>query len=182
MKNKLIYGDCLDVLPGLEDNSIDSVVTDPPAGIAFMGREWDSHKDLMGFQEFIYRSFSEVIRVLKPGGKLMLHEITRGKANAVLYPVPWASKASISFLDFWDTLASILDQAGFKTGFVSDQSETARLWWKKVKKISETRSSRTDSLGPGIIFGDKAAFFGQNMAANFKNNSICLVEALFKKG
>lgn len=38
----LYNADCLDVLPSLEADSIDSLVTDPPAGIAFMGKEWDS--------------------------------------------------------------------------------------------------------------------------------------------
>jgi hypothetical protein len=35
-------GDCLDVLRTLPDNSVDAVVTDPPYGLEFMGREWDS--------------------------------------------------------------------------------------------------------------------------------------------
>ncbi|OZE35806.1 MULTISPECIES: site-specific DNA-methyltransferase [unclassified Rhodococcus (in: high G+C Gram-positive bacteria)] len=37
----LHHGDCLDVLRTLEDCSVDSVVTDPPYGIAFMGKQWD---------------------------------------------------------------------------------------------------------------------------------------------
>jgi site-specific DNA-methyltransferase (adenine-specific) len=42
--NQIIRGDCLEVLKTLPDESIDSVVTDPPAGIEFMGAEWDSFK------------------------------------------------------------------------------------------------------------------------------------------
>lgn len=37
----LFHGDCLDVLAQLPDASVDSVVTDPPYGIAFMGKAWD---------------------------------------------------------------------------------------------------------------------------------------------
>jgi DNA modification methylase len=37
----LHHGDCLDVLRELPDNSIDAVVTDPPYGLEFMGKEWD---------------------------------------------------------------------------------------------------------------------------------------------
>lgn len=37
----LLHGDCLEMLRGLPDNNVDAVVTDPPAGIAFMGKEWD---------------------------------------------------------------------------------------------------------------------------------------------
>lgn len=37
----LHHGDCLDVLRSLPDASVDSVVTDPPYGLEFMGKEWD---------------------------------------------------------------------------------------------------------------------------------------------
>lgn len=40
----LHHGDCADVLKTLPENSIDAIVTDPPAGISFMGKEWDHHK------------------------------------------------------------------------------------------------------------------------------------------
>lgn len=36
--NKLIHGDCLEKLKELEPNSIDTIITDPPYGISFMGR------------------------------------------------------------------------------------------------------------------------------------------------
>lgn len=38
---KLYMGDCLEVLKTKKENSIDSIVTDPPYGIGFMGKEWD---------------------------------------------------------------------------------------------------------------------------------------------
>jgi site-specific DNA-methyltransferase (adenine-specific) len=38
----LYAGDCLSVLAQLPENSIDSCVTDPPYGLEFMGKEWDS--------------------------------------------------------------------------------------------------------------------------------------------
>lgn len=37
----LHHGDCLAVLRTLPDNSVDSIVTDPPYGIRFMGKAWD---------------------------------------------------------------------------------------------------------------------------------------------
>jgi len=42
------HGDCLDVLAGMADCSVDAVVTDPPYGLEFMGREWDSFKTYNG--------------------------------------------------------------------------------------------------------------------------------------
>jgi DNA modification methylase len=40
----LYHGDALAVLPTLPDASVDAVVTDPPAGIGFMGKEWDDFR------------------------------------------------------------------------------------------------------------------------------------------
>lgn len=42
--NKIICGDCLEVMKKLPANSIDTIITDPPYGIGFMGKEWDTFK------------------------------------------------------------------------------------------------------------------------------------------
>jgi len=44
-KNEIILGDCIEVMKGFEDNCIDSIVTDPPYGIGFMGKDWDTFKN-----------------------------------------------------------------------------------------------------------------------------------------
>jgi len=61
---KLLLGDCLDKLKKLDDNSIDSIVTDPPYGLSFMGKKWDYD---VPSQEI----WEECIRVIKPGGYLL---------------------------------------------------------------------------------------------------------------
>jgi len=75
---KLINGDCLDVLKTLPDNSVEAVVTDPPAGIGFMGKEWDHHKG--GRDQWVAWMQSiatECMRVLKPGGHALVWAIPR---------------------------------------------------------------------------------------------------------
>ena len=57
---RLIQGDCIKILKGLDADSIDCVVTDPPYGISFMGKKWD--KALPPKE-----AFKEMFRVLKPG-------------------------------------------------------------------------------------------------------------------
>lgn len=42
MLNEVIHGDALAVLRSLPTHSVDAIVTDPPAGIAFMGKDWDN--------------------------------------------------------------------------------------------------------------------------------------------
>lgn len=67
---QLLLGNCLDRLRELADNSVDSVVCDPPYGLSFMGKAWDY--DVPG--EDIWR---ECLRVLKPGGHLLAFFGTR---------------------------------------------------------------------------------------------------------
>lgn len=43
-ENTIICGDCLEVMPPIPTNSIDAIVTDPPYGLGFMGKEWDTFK------------------------------------------------------------------------------------------------------------------------------------------
>src|SRR3990167_3553134 len=107
MRNEVVNADCLEAMKLMPNNCVDSIVTDPPAGISFMGKEWDTfdknmfgkkgeegendlkikkdfdilprygNADLMGFQNFICQVFTEAIRVLKPGGYALVWAIPR---------------------------------------------------------------------------------------------------------
>ena len=109
---KLLLGDCLDKLKELEDNSIDSIVTDPPYGLSFMGKDWDKVKatketqsqvvkglgagmkmttlaDNIEFEKWVTEWSMECMRVLKPGGYMlafggsrMYHRLASGVENA----------------------------------------------------------------------------------------------------
>lgn len=69
-KTKLMLGDNIESLKKLPDNSIDSVVTDPPYGLSFMGKKWDYDVPSVDF-------WKEVYRVLKPGGHILSFGGTR---------------------------------------------------------------------------------------------------------
>jgi site-specific DNA-methyltransferase (adenine-specific) len=68
----ILHGDCRILLANLKDNSIDSIVTDPPYELAFMGRKWDSSG--IAYDITVWR---ECLRVLKPGGHLLSFGGTR---------------------------------------------------------------------------------------------------------
>ena len=100
----LHLGDCLDVLAGIEPASVDAVVTDPPYGLEFMGKEWDSFAQnarsgaradggpsfgsgmryqekgmpaMRAYQRWCQQWAAECLRVLKPGGHLLAFGGTR---------------------------------------------------------------------------------------------------------
>ncbi len=70
MKNKVIYGNCLKMMRDMSDNSIDTVITDPPYGLKFMGKSWDH--GVPG-----PRYWKQCLRVCKPGAILMAFGGTR---------------------------------------------------------------------------------------------------------
>jgi DNA modification methylase len=78
-------GDCLDVLREMPAASVDAVVTDPPYGLGFMGREWDALPPGVPFA-------AECLRVLKPGG----HMLAFGGSRT------------------WHRLAAAVEDAGFE--------------------------------------------------------------------
>lgn len=67
---QVITGDCLEVLPTLAARSVDAVITDPPYGLGFMGKDWDHGVPGVAF-------WVEALRVAKPGATLLAFGGTR---------------------------------------------------------------------------------------------------------
>jgi hypothetical protein len=63
---RVFLGDCRDVLKTLPDNSVDSIVTDPPYELGFMGKKWDNSG--IAYDVTVW---AECLRVLKPGGHVL---------------------------------------------------------------------------------------------------------------
>ncbi|UXF50028.1 hypothetical protein 7865G3B6_32 [Haloquadratum phage sp.] len=70
MSNQIYTGDCFEKLPALDANSVHAIVTDPPYGLAFMGRSWDDFEP-KEYQAWCEKWATECLRVLKPGGHLL---------------------------------------------------------------------------------------------------------------
>ena len=66
----LLLGDCGEVLKTLQENSVDSIICDPPYGLSFMGKKWDYDVPKVDI-------WKECLRVLKPGGYLLAFAGTR---------------------------------------------------------------------------------------------------------
>jgi len=70
MSNKLHHGDCLEVMPTLDADSVDAIISDPPYGLSFMGKAWDH-----GVPGEVF--WREALRVAKPGAHLLAFGGTR---------------------------------------------------------------------------------------------------------
>jgi len=77
-KNKVIQGDCLKIMKDMPENSVDTIITDPPAGISFMGKKWDSNKGGRDkWIEWLTEVMKECYRVAKPGSTALVWAIPR---------------------------------------------------------------------------------------------------------
>ena len=63
---KLINDDCVKAMKAMPENSVDSIVTDPPYELGFMGKSWDASGIAFNIEVW-----QEALRVLKPGGHLI---------------------------------------------------------------------------------------------------------------
>ena len=75
--NKVIHGDCLDVLKEIQPESVDMVFADPPFNL---NKKYSSYKDNLDFQEYLQWSgdwIAEVIRVTKSTGSIFIHNIPK---------------------------------------------------------------------------------------------------------
>lgn len=67
---RLYHGDCIKAMASMPDNSVDAIVSDPPYGLGFMGKQWDKLPPGPAFAE-------QALRILKPGGHIIAFGGTR---------------------------------------------------------------------------------------------------------
>lgn len=69
----MIHGDCIEEMKKMDENSVDSIVTDPPYNFdgGFMGKEWDNFGKPKQYQKWCEKWAKECLRVLKPGGHIL---------------------------------------------------------------------------------------------------------------
>lgn len=121
MKFELHHGDCLDVMKGLDLWSVDAIVTDPPAGIGFMGKEWDDDKGGRdGWVAFLKDRLVEARYLAKPG------------AYALIWALPRTSHWTATAIE--DAGWRIADRLAhvFGTGFPKHKSKlkpAVEDWW-----------------------------------------------------
>ncbi|AHB31837.1 DNA methyltransferase [Mycobacterium phage HanShotFirst] len=124
----LRLGDCRDILTELEDASVDSIVTDPPYELGFMGKKWDGS----GIA-FDVEMWEQCLRVLKPGGHLLAFGGSRT----------------------WHRLTVAIEDAGFEIRdsiawlYGSGFPKSASIYKQTIKTLEERYgSARCDCLDP----------------------------------
>ena len=112
------------------------------------------------------RLYGEMRRVLAPGGRLALQEIAAGPGGEPVYPTPWASDKSISFLVTPEATRAALERIGFRAVAWQDTTEEAL-----EQQMARTKALETGSLPPlglHIIIGETFPTVTKNMLRNLQ--------------
>jgi len=114
--------------------------------------------------------YSEIARVLVPGGTLVFHDIFQGEGGALHFPVPWAENATISFLATPEEARAILEAQGLRIRHWEDKSAESLAWFEAA--MEKSRQSGPSPLGMQLLMG-------RTTKAKMENNVRNLREARF---
>ncbi len=87
MVDTVICGDCLEVMKDMPDNCVDSIITDPPYGLGFMGKDWDTFKD----GENAHAEYK------RKAPDKYLYDISTGKMKHVKWAIPIGGRTAGSY-------------------------------------------------------------------------------------
>ena len=138
---------------------------------------WTEHAQMNIEDKAVF--YGEAVRVLKPGGHFVFHDIFRGSGD-VYFPVPWAEDASISHLG---TPAETRDLLGTRVGMFEshweDMSRASANWFRTV--VDRIRREGPPPLGIHLLMGRSALAKLENITCNLEQGRIVVVQAVLRK-
>jgi ubiquinone/menaquinone biosynthesis C-methylase UbiE len=123
--------------------------------------------------------YGEIARVLKPGGRLLFHDIFQGPSGAPHYPVPWAETSSISFLATPDVVRETLNTLGFKILVWENKSQHSLEWFTAT--LERLKQSGPLPLGLHLLMGATAKSKFENVLRNLQEGRIVVYQAVAER-
>jgi SAM-dependent methyltransferase len=122
--------------------------------------------------------YAEIHRVLRPQGRLALHEIMAGAVQPVHFPVPWARMPSMSFLRPPSEVRTLIAGSGFTEGTWLDVSKASLAWIHQRQTMAPATPT---PLGLHLLFGPVIGVMSRNLTRNLEEQRIAVIEAVFER-
>jgi ubiquinone/menaquinone biosynthesis C-methylase UbiE len=120
--------------------------------------------------------YGEIHRVLKPGGRLAIQDVTQGPGGPIHFPVNWADRAEISFLRTAEDTRAMLEAAGFQVLQWIDNTDTA-IAEADADRL-RTASTARPVLGIHLVVGESFREKMRNSNRNQAENRTRLINAV----
>jgi ubiquinone/menaquinone biosynthesis C-methylase UbiE len=128
------------------------------------------------------RLYAEIHRVLRPGGRLAMHEIMAGPVQPIHFPVPWAPEAAISFLQAPEEIRSLLKRTGLAEIAWVEVSGPSLEWFReRVAPLSAAGTAALPPLGLHLLLGPIFGPAFQNQVRNLAEQRIAVLEAVLER-
>lgn len=124
--------------------------------------------------------YANVHRVLKPGGRLALYDVTAGDNGPLIFPVPWARTPDISFLLTVQEVREVLRDAGFAEVSCLDQTASGIEWFDRQQSL-RLAGGPQPSLGLQVVMGPEFPTMAANLGRNLKEGRAGLVQIIAAK-
>jgi ubiquinone/menaquinone biosynthesis C-methylase UbiE len=125
------------------------------------------------------RFYSEIARVLKPGGRLLFHDIFRGPGDPPFYPTPWAENESISALTTGKEARSIIEQVGLKIDQWLVKVQESIEFFQRI--LARIEADGPPPIGTHLLMGDNAKDKLQNILRNLSEDRVSVALGMAHK-
>ena len=115
-----------------------------------------------------HQFYSEIARVLKPGGRFVFHDVFRGSGDSPFYPLPWAEQESFSFLATEEEARAAIGQAGLAIDQWNVKVQESLEFFKIV--ITKIEADGPPPLGIHLLMGNNAKDKLQNYIRNLSGD------------
>jgi hypothetical protein len=125
------------------------------------------------------RLFDQIRRVLRPGGRLAMHEVVAGSRAPIHFPVPWAREPALSFLGRPAELRPLVARVGFEELAWEDVSGASLDWFRRRAAAAER--SGPPALGLHLLLGPDFPAMFRNVIRNLEEDRIAVVTAVWRR-
>ncbi|MEO8945225.1 MAG: methyltransferase domain-containing protein [Gemmatimonadaceae bacterium] len=126
------------------------------------------------------RLYSEVFRVLKPGGQFAIHDVVKVGDHPLIFPVPWARVPETSFLLSSAIMCDVLATAGFEILSWDDTTEATKTWIAKLQ-AARAGMSAPPPVGLHVVTGADFPGMMANLGRNLNEGRAGLIQTIVRR-